>query len=147
METREHLEKQIERMTRELGRMSHEEPWASEMMYLMQIPGFGVVTGMTDPGSHWRDHPFRDPESTGQLFWADTWAGTEWSEAAWQEHHEGRTEGTALGDGGSGLAGSESDPHWKKLLRGTATAHAQESGNRGDRPASADRGLVCADPA
>jgi transposase len=47
METREHLEKQIERMTRELGRMSHEEPWASEMLYLMQIPGCGVVTGMT----------------------------------------------------------------------------------------------------
>ena len=47
METREHLEKQIERMTRELGRMSHEEPWASDMLYLMQIPGCGVVTGMT----------------------------------------------------------------------------------------------------
>jgi len=47
METREHLEKQIERMTRELGRMSHEEPWASEMLYLMQVPGCGVVTGMT----------------------------------------------------------------------------------------------------
>jgi transposase len=47
METREHLEKQMERMTRELGRMSHEEPWASDMLYLMQVPGCGVVTGMT----------------------------------------------------------------------------------------------------
>jgi transposase len=47
METRAHLEKQIERMTRELGRMSHEEPWASEMLYLMQVAGCGVVTGMT----------------------------------------------------------------------------------------------------
>jgi transposase len=47
METREHLEKQIERMTRELGRMSHEEPWASDMLYLMQVAGCGVVTGMT----------------------------------------------------------------------------------------------------
>jgi hypothetical protein len=47
METGEHLEKQIERMTRELGRMSHEEPWASDMLYLMQVPGCGVVTGMT----------------------------------------------------------------------------------------------------
>jgi transposase len=47
METRAHLEKQIERMTRELGRMSHEEPWASDMLYLMQIGGCGVVTGMT----------------------------------------------------------------------------------------------------
>ena len=47
METRAHLEQQIERMTRELGRMSHEEPWASDMLYLMQVPGCGVVTGMT----------------------------------------------------------------------------------------------------
>jgi len=47
MATMKHLEGQIERMTRELGRMSHQEPWASEMLYLMQIPGCGVVTGMT----------------------------------------------------------------------------------------------------
>jgi transposase len=47
MATRAHLEEQIERMTRELGRMSHEEPWASDMLYLMQVPGCGVVTGMT----------------------------------------------------------------------------------------------------
>ena len=47
MGTREHLEKQIGRMTRELGKMSHEEPWASDMLYLMQVPGCGVVTGMT----------------------------------------------------------------------------------------------------
>jgi len=47
MATREHLEKQSEQMTRELARMSHEEPWASDMLYLMQVPGCGVVTGMT----------------------------------------------------------------------------------------------------
>jgi len=47
MATRAHLEEQVEQMTRELGRMSHEEPWASQMLYLMQIPGCGVVTGMT----------------------------------------------------------------------------------------------------
>jgi transposase len=47
METRKHLEKQVGCMTRELARMSHEEPWASDMLYLMQVPGCGVVTGMT----------------------------------------------------------------------------------------------------
>ena len=47
MEMREHLEKQVGRMTRELARLSHEEPWASDMLYLMQVPGCGVVTGMT----------------------------------------------------------------------------------------------------
>jgi transposase len=47
METRKHLEKQVARMTCELARLSHEEPWASDMLYLMQVPGCGVVTGMT----------------------------------------------------------------------------------------------------
>jgi transposase len=27
--------------------MSHEKPWSESMMYLMQLPGFGVVAGMT----------------------------------------------------------------------------------------------------
>ena len=47
LETKKYLQGQIERITEELRRMSHEEPWAESMLYLMQIPGFGVVTGMT----------------------------------------------------------------------------------------------------
>jgi transposase len=47
LETKQYLQGQIERITEELGRMSHAEPWAGQMLYLMQIPGFGVVTGMT----------------------------------------------------------------------------------------------------
>jgi transposase len=47
LETKKYLKGQIERITEELRRMSHEEPWARQMLYLLQIPGFGVVTGMT----------------------------------------------------------------------------------------------------
>ena len=47
LETKKCLKGQIERITEELRRMSHEKPWAEQMLYLMQIPGFGVVTGMT----------------------------------------------------------------------------------------------------
>jgi transposase len=47
LETKKYLKGQIERITEVLRRMSHEEPWAESMMYLMQIPGFGIVTGMT----------------------------------------------------------------------------------------------------
>jgi transposase len=47
LETKKYLKGQIDRITAELGRMSHAEPWAEQMLYLMQIPGFGVVTGMT----------------------------------------------------------------------------------------------------
>jgi transposase len=63
MQTKEHLEQQIERMTRELARTSHEEPWASEMMYLMQIPGCGVVTGMSVVAAIGDIQRFKDPKA------------------------------------------------------------------------------------
>jgi transposase len=47
LETKQYLKGQIERITEELRRMSHAEPWGEQMLYLMQISGFGVVTGMT----------------------------------------------------------------------------------------------------
>lgn len=47
LETKKYLKGQIDRITEELRRLSQEEPWAEHMLYLMQIPGFGVVTGMT----------------------------------------------------------------------------------------------------
>jgi len=47
MENRVYLEKQIGRMGKEVAKMSHQNPWAQSMTYLMQLPGFGVITGMT----------------------------------------------------------------------------------------------------
>jgi transposase len=47
MNTKQHLDEQAGKITQKLARMSHEKPWAGSMMYLMQLPGFGVVTGMT----------------------------------------------------------------------------------------------------
>jgi transposase len=47
LDTKKYLTGQIKRLTRLLGTMSHQAPWASMAMYLMQIPGFGVVTTMT----------------------------------------------------------------------------------------------------
>jgi transposase len=47
LETKKYLKGQIDQITGELGRMSHSEPWAGQMMYVLQIPGFGVITGMT----------------------------------------------------------------------------------------------------
>jgi transposase len=47
MENRVYLEKQIQRMSREVTKMSHQQPWAQSMTYLMQLPGFGVITAMT----------------------------------------------------------------------------------------------------
>src|SRR5512141_1454255 len=47
MENREYIEKQIGRIGKEVAKMSHKNPWAASMTYLMQLPGFGVITGMT----------------------------------------------------------------------------------------------------
>jgi transposase len=47
MENREYIEKQISRIGKEVAKMSHRNPWAQDMTYLMQLPGFGVITGMT----------------------------------------------------------------------------------------------------
>lgn len=47
MENRAYLEKQIRRIGKEVAKMSHQTPWAESMTYLMQLPGFGVITGMT----------------------------------------------------------------------------------------------------
>ncbi len=47
MENRAYIEKQISRIGKEVAKMSHQNPWAQEMTYLMQLPGFGVITGMT----------------------------------------------------------------------------------------------------
>ncbi|MBK6646624.1 MAG: IS110 family transposase [Anaerolineales bacterium] len=47
MENRAYLEKQIERIGKEVAKLSHQKPWAESMTYLMQLPGFGVITAMT----------------------------------------------------------------------------------------------------
>jgi transposase len=47
MNTKQHLAEQTEKITEKLRRMSHQKPWAESMLYLMQLPGFGVITGMT----------------------------------------------------------------------------------------------------
>ena len=47
MENRAYIEKQISKISKEVQKMSHQKPWAESMTYLMQLPGFGVITGMT----------------------------------------------------------------------------------------------------
>jgi transposase len=47
MENKDYIEKQIERMSKVVQKLCHQRPWADEMPYLMQLPGFGVITAMT----------------------------------------------------------------------------------------------------
>ena len=41
------MQQQIRRITEKVSKMSHQKPWAESMTYLMQLPGFGVITAMT----------------------------------------------------------------------------------------------------
>jgi len=47
MENLIYIEKQIERISKVVRRMCHQKPWAESMTYIMQLPGFGVITAMT----------------------------------------------------------------------------------------------------
>jgi len=47
MENKVYIEKQIGRISQEVRKMSHKKPWADSMTYLIQLPGFGVITAMT----------------------------------------------------------------------------------------------------
>jgi transposase len=42
-----YIEKQIERISQEVRKLSHQKPWREDMTYVMQLPGFGVITAMT----------------------------------------------------------------------------------------------------
>jgi len=47
MENKVYIEKQIERISKEVRKLCHQKPWADDMTYLMQLPGSGVITAMT----------------------------------------------------------------------------------------------------
>lgn len=47
MENLSYIEKQIERISKVVRKMCHQKPWTESMTYIMQLPGFGVITAMT----------------------------------------------------------------------------------------------------
>jgi len=46
MQIIQHLEAQKDKIDQKLAELSNTEPWASDMVYLMQIPGFGILFSM-----------------------------------------------------------------------------------------------------
>jgi transposase len=46
MVSRVYLKSQIDRLTQEMATLSLEQPWKADALYLMQIPGFGIITAM-----------------------------------------------------------------------------------------------------
>ncbi len=62
MENLTYIEKQIEKISKEVRRLCHQKPWADSMIYLMQLPGFGVITAMTILAAIGDIHRFESPK-------------------------------------------------------------------------------------
>ncbi|MFQ5944522.1 MAG: IS110 family transposase [Anaerolineales bacterium] len=45
--TIDHIEQQLEEIDEELSRLSTSEPWADQVPYLLQLPGFGLIVTLT----------------------------------------------------------------------------------------------------
>jgi len=128
LETKKYLKGQIDKITEEFRRMSHEEPWAEKMLYLMQIPGFGVVTGMTVLAAIGDIARFDSPKKLAS--YSGLAPGVEQS-------------GVKLrGKGITSPTSGESGPTLETVVFCTGTTHAPQPGHRGDCSPSADSSLV-----
>ncbi len=62
MENLAYIQKQIERMSGVVQKLCHQKPWAESMTYVMQLPGFGVITAMTILAAIGDIHRFETPK-------------------------------------------------------------------------------------
>lgn len=116
----EHLEKQKEAIDQKLAELSNTEPWASDMVYLMQIPGYGIVLSMIILSAIGDIHRFSHPKklvSYGGLAPGVHISGTKHQEksitnANGTQSEKGRKElRWAVVEGAWGAV--RSDPYWQ----------------------------------
>jgi hypothetical protein len=123
-----YIEKQIERISKEVRKMYHRKPWADSMTYLMQLPGFGVITAT--PALHQTQcgasvtilaaigdvQRFETPKHLASYSGTNAWVGAKWHQEPRQGNYKRRADTcpgvrcqgrTSLGLGGSSAASSE----------------------------------------
>lgn len=117
MENRAYIEKQISRIGKEVAKMSHRQPWAQDMTYLMQLPGFGVITAMTVLAAIGEIHRFDSARHLAS--YSGLTPGLEQSGTKYREKgitKEGRKElRWALVEAAQRAV--KSDPHWKQKFQ------------------------------
>ena len=97
--------------------------------------------GHDRPGSDWEDPAFRERQTSGELFWINTRSGIERNKIPGERHHQGRTQGTALRNGGSCTDGGEVRSAQESPVPGEAEAHALQPGHCDGGTAIAGAGL------
>ncbi len=117
LEIVEHLEGQKEAIDQKLAELSNTEPWASDMVYLMQIPGFGLIFSMVILSAIGDISRFARPREL--VGYAGLGAGVHASGEKYQEKSitkEGRKElRWALVE--AAWVAVRSDPYWKAQLK------------------------------
>ena len=117
LETLHYLEQQIAHITDKIAELSHQEPWASQAMYLMQLSGFGLITTMTTLAAIGDIHRFPSPKHL--VSYAGLAPGIEQSGTKHRAKpitKEGRKElRHALVEAAWGAV--RSDPFWKQVFQ------------------------------
>ncbi|MFL7871016.1 MAG: IS110 family transposase [Anaerolineales bacterium] len=108
-----HLEGQKAKIDQKLAELSNIQPWSDEMVYLMQIPGFGLLTGMILLSAVGDSSRFSHPKKL--VGYAGLGAGVHSSGQKHQEKSitkQGRKELRWV-VGQAAWAAVRSDPYWK----------------------------------
>jgi transposase len=117
MENREYIEKQINKIGKEIAKMSHQKPWAQSMTYVMQLPGFGVITAMTVLAAIGKIERFENPKNLAG--YSGLTSGVEQSGTKLREKgitKEGRKElRWAMVEVAQRAV--KSDPHWQRRFQ------------------------------
>jgi transposase len=160
MENRVYIEKQISRIGKEVAKMSHRNPWAQDMTYLMQLPGFGVITGMTvlaAIGEVQRFGSAKKLASYSGLTGGLEQSGTKLVQKGIMKEGRKELRWATLAPhclrsmvqcrcGGSRTTGREVRSALESPFPGTPQAHAPQPGHRRHSSTVAGTGLVCLDP-
>ena len=110
MENKVYIEKQIERMSRVVRKLCHQKPWADDMTYLMQLPGFGVITAMTILAAIGEIKRFETPQQLASYSGLTPGLEQSGTKLRGKSITKGRAPRIEMGTGGSGTNGGQVRP-------------------------------------
>ena len=99
------LEAQKAALDQKLAELSNTEPWAADMVFLLQIPGFGIIFSMVVLAAIGDIRPLCALQEIGRLCRAGRRGARQRGEIPGEVHHQSGSQRAALGPGGGRLGG------------------------------------------